>query len=129
LSAILGWARMLRMGQLTADDSGRALETIERNARAQSQLIDDLLDVSRIITGKLRMDVRPSDPNSFIDAAVESVRPAAEAKGVRVQKSSTLDQSRFPVIRYDCNRWFGIYFRMRSSSRRVGVVCRFDLSE
>ena len=86
LSAILGWARMLRMGQLSEEDAGKALETIERNARAQSQLIDDLLDVSRIITGKLRMDVQPADPNAFIDAAVEAVRPAAEAKGVRVQK-------------------------------------------
>ena len=86
LSAILGWARMLRLGQLSAENSAKALDTIERNARAQAQLVDDLLDVSRIITGKLRMDVRPSDPNSFIDAAVEAVRPAAEAKGVRVQK-------------------------------------------
>jgi PAS domain S-box-containing protein len=86
LSAILGWARMLRLGQLSKEIAAKALDTIERNARAQAQLIDDLLDVSRIVTGKLRMDVRPSDPNSFIDAAVEAVRPAAEAKGVRVQK-------------------------------------------
>jgi PAS domain S-box-containing protein len=86
LSAILGWTRMLRMGQLSPENSAKALDTIERNARAQSQLVDDLLDVSRIITGKLRMDVRPSDPNSFIDAAVEAVKPAADAKGVRVQK-------------------------------------------
>ncbi len=86
LSAILGWARMLRLGQLSETDEAKALDTIERNARAQAQLVDDLLDVSRIITGKLRMDVRPSDPNSFIDAAVEAVRPAAEAKGVRMQK-------------------------------------------
>src|SRR5215216_2971060 len=86
LSAILGWARMLRMGQLSPENSAKALDTIERNARAQAQLVDDLLDVSRIITGKLRMDVRPSDPNSFIDAAVEAVRPAADAKGVRIQK-------------------------------------------
>ena len=86
LSAILGWTRMLRLGQLSEEDHVKALDTIERNARAQAQLIDDLLDVSRIVTGKLRMDVRPSDPNSFIDAAVEAVRPAAEAKGVRVQK-------------------------------------------
>ena len=86
LSAILGWARMLRLGQLSEDHTAKALDTIERNARAQAQLIDDLLDVSRIMTGKLRMDVRPSDPNAFIDAAVEAVRPAAEAKGVRVQK-------------------------------------------
>jgi len=86
LSAILGWTRMLRLGQLSPENSAKALDTIERNARAQAQLVDDLLDVSRIITGKLRMDVRPSDPNSFIDAAVEAVKPAAEAKGVRVQK-------------------------------------------
>jgi PAS domain S-box-containing protein len=86
LSAILGWARMLRTGQLSPENSAKALDTIERNARAQAQLVDDLLDVSRIITGKLRMDVRPSDPNSFIDAAVEAVRPAAEAKNVRIQK-------------------------------------------
>src|SRR5215213_2088279 len=86
LSAILGWARMLRLGQLSPENSAKALDTIERNARAQSQLVDDLLDVSRIITGKLRMDVRPAEPNSFIDAAVEAVRPAAEAKGVRMQK-------------------------------------------
>src|SRR6201991_138987 len=86
LSAILGWARMLRMGQLSEENAAKALVRIERNARAQAQLVDDLLDVSRIITGKLRMDVQPADPNSFIDAAVEAVRPAAEAKGVRVQK-------------------------------------------
>ncbi|HEX2270010.1 MAG TPA: ATP-binding protein [Pyrinomonadaceae bacterium] len=86
LSAVLGWTRMLRLGQLSEEDKTKALDTIERNARAQAQLIDDLLDVSRIVTGKLRMDVRPSDPNGFIDAAVEAVRPAAEAKGVRVQK-------------------------------------------
>ena len=86
LSAILGWARMLRLGQLSQENTVKALDTIERNARAQAQLVDDLLDVSRIITGKLRMDVRPADPNAFIDAAVEAVRPAADAKGVRVQK-------------------------------------------
>ena len=86
LSAILGWARMLRLGQLSEEHTAKALDTIERNARAQAQLVDDLLDVSRIMTGKLRMDVRPSDPNAFIDAAVDAVRPAAEAKGVRVQK-------------------------------------------
>ena len=86
LSAVLGWTRMLRLGQLSEPDRAKALDTIERNARAQAQLIDDLLDVSRIVTGKLRMDVRPSDPTSFIYAAVEAVRPAADAKGVQVQK-------------------------------------------
>ncbi|HEX8096383.1 MAG TPA: ATP-binding protein, partial [Pyrinomonadaceae bacterium] len=86
LTAILGWAHMLRSGQYQGVDEAKALETIERNARAQSQLIDDLLDVSRIVTGKLRLDVRPVDPNYFLESAIESLRPAAEAKGVRVQK-------------------------------------------
>jgi signal transduction histidine kinase/ActR/RegA family two-component response regulator len=86
LTAILGWAHMLRTGQYDGDSAQSAFETIERNARAQAQLIEDLLDVSRIITGKLRLDVRPVDPNSFIEAAVEALRPAAEAKGVRLQK-------------------------------------------
>jgi PAS domain S-box-containing protein len=86
LTAILGWAHMLRGGGLDGDAAARALETIERNARSQNQLIEDLLDVSRIVTGKLRLDVMPVDPHSFIDAAVEAVRPAAEAKGVRLQK-------------------------------------------
>jgi len=86
LTAILGWAHMLRTGQFDGDSASKAFETIERNARAQAQLIDDLLDVSRAITGKLRLDVRPVDPNVFIESAIEAVRPAAEAKGVRVQK-------------------------------------------
>jgi PAS domain S-box-containing protein len=86
LTSILGWAHMLRTRGFGDADAAKALETIERNARAQAQLIDDLLDVSRIITGKLRIDVRPVDPNSFIEAAIEAVRPAAEAKGVRVQR-------------------------------------------
>jgi PAS domain S-box-containing protein len=86
LTAILGWAHLLRGGQLEGKGAANALETIERNARSQSQLIDDLLDVSRIVTGKLRLDVVPVSPHSFIDPAVEAVRPAAEAKGVRLQK-------------------------------------------
>src|SRR5262249_25420697 len=69
LSAILGWTTLLRRGQLTGIAETQALETIERNARAQGQLINDLLDVSRIITGKLRLDRRPIDMNTIIDAA------------------------------------------------------------
>ena len=86
LTAILGWANLLRAGQVGEDSATTALETIERNARAQAQLIDDLLDVSRIITGKLRLDVSQVDPGSFIEAAIETLRPAANAKDVRIQK-------------------------------------------
>ncbi len=86
LNAILGWALMLRAGQVEAESVSRALDIIERNARAQAQLIDDLLDVSRIVTGKLRMEVRPSNPNQIIEGAIEAIQPAAEAKGVRIHK-------------------------------------------
>jgi PAS domain S-box-containing protein len=86
LTAIMGWAYLLRAGQIDQPSAMSALETIERNARSQAQIIDDLLDVSRIITGKLRLDIREVDPTSFIESAIEAVRPAAEAKGVRLQK-------------------------------------------
>ena len=85
LNAVYGWARMLRAGQLDPEAAGRALEVIERNARLQSQMIDDLLDVSRIITGKMRLNVRPVDPRSVVEAALDAIRPAADAKGIRLQ--------------------------------------------
>ncbi len=82
LNAILGWVQVLRSGKLDPAAAARALETIERNARVQAQLIADLLDVSRIITGKLRLDFKPVDLRRIIDAALDSVRPAADAKGI-----------------------------------------------
>lgn len=85
LNAILGWSQMLQNKNLSKDLSEKALSTIERNARMQSQLIDDILDVSRIITGKLRLDVRAVDLADVIEAAIETVRPAAEAKNIRLQ--------------------------------------------
>jgi signal transduction histidine kinase/DNA-binding response OmpR family regulator len=84
LTAILGWTHLIRGGNLDASMMTRALETIERNARSQSQLIDDLLDVSRIITGKLMLDFRPVELASIIEASVDTVRPMAEAKSIRV---------------------------------------------
>jgi len=89
LNAMLGWARMLSQGFAREGRSGgpaqRGLETIERNAVAQAQLIDDLLDMSRITSGKLRLDVQPVDMGRIIHAAVESVRPAADAKEQRIE--------------------------------------------
>ena len=85
LTSILGWAHLLQSGDYDAASVKSALETIERNARAQNQLIDDLLDVSRIITGKLRLDVSVVDLSAVIEAAVDAVRPAAEAKEIRLQ--------------------------------------------
>jgi len=85
LTAILGWVQILRTRELSPDKRERALETIERNARAQTQLIEDLLDVNRIVSGKLRLDVRPTHPVKVIESALEVVRPAAEAKGLQLQ--------------------------------------------
>jgi CheY-like chemotaxis protein len=82
LNAILGWARMLRAGTLAEADVPRALETIERNAQAQAQLIEDLLDVSRIVSGKLRLDMRPVDIGEVVEEAIDTVRPTADARGV-----------------------------------------------
>ena len=85
LNAILGWSTMLLSNPADEAATRRALETINRNARSQAQIIEDILDVSRIITGKLRLDVRLIEPRRVIEAAVDSLLHAAEAKGVRLQ--------------------------------------------
>ncbi|MEO7272664.1 MAG: PAS domain-containing protein [Vicinamibacterales bacterium] len=82
LNAMLGWARMLQNGQLDGISAKRAVESIERNARAQVRLVEDILDGSRIITGKLHLDVRPVDLAPVLHAAIDAVRAAAEAKEI-----------------------------------------------
>jgi signal transduction histidine kinase len=77
LNAILGWAPLMRMSQGDPETAKQGLETIERNARPQARLIEDLLDVSRIVAGKLRIDVGDVDPSTVIEAALDVVRPAA----------------------------------------------------
>jgi PAS domain S-box-containing protein len=86
LNAMVGWTRMLRTRTLSPEKSLKALETIERNAKAQADLIEDILDVSRIITGKLRIEIQAADLRAIVDAAIEAVRPAAEAKGITLDK-------------------------------------------
>ena len=86
LNAIMGWARMLRSGKLDAQNRAHALEVVERNALAQKQIIEDILDVSRVITGKLQLNRAPVDVNLVIDAAFDAVRPAFEAKGIKIAK-------------------------------------------
>lgn len=86
LSAILGWAQVLRRGGKDEADRQRGLQTIERNARSQAQLIEDLLDMSRITSGKVLLDIQTLAPSSFLDAAIETVRPAADAKNIRLEK-------------------------------------------
>jgi PAS domain S-box-containing protein len=84
LNAILGWTRMLSTDKLDKDVFVRAVETIDRNAKLQARLIEDMLDVSRIISGKLRLDAQPSDLTTVINASVDTLRPAADAKDIRV---------------------------------------------
>jgi CheY-like chemotaxis protein/nitrogen-specific signal transduction histidine kinase len=94
LNAILGWTTLLEREQLSAD-AAEGVEVIARNARVQKQLIEDLLDMSRIISGKIRLDVQRVDVAAVIEAALATVRPAADAKGVRLHV--TLDPLAGPV--------------------------------
>jgi PAS domain S-box-containing protein len=84
LNAILGWTRMLTSSQMDEATITNAIQTIDRNARLQARLIEDMLDVSRIMSGKLRLDTQPVDLTNVIHASVDTLRPAAEAKEIRV---------------------------------------------
>jgi signal transduction histidine kinase/CheY-like chemotaxis protein len=96
VNAITGWTQILRSGQLDAAGVQRALDVIERNARLQGQLIGDLLDVSGIISGKLRLEMRPAYPSEIVETALAAVLPAAEAKEIRVERA--LDSGAGPVL-------------------------------
>ncbi|HTF37445.1 MAG TPA: ATP-binding protein, partial [Blastocatellia bacterium] len=95
LHSILGWVTLLREGTLNEQASTRALETVERSARAQNRIISDLLDVSRIINGQLHLNVHTLEPAPMIEAGVEGVRPAADAKRIRIQMM--LDPNAGPI--------------------------------
>src|SRR5829696_3071377 len=86
INAILGWAQVLHSGRVEPGELAEGVEVIQRNARVQVRLIEDLLDMSRIISGKLRLDVQGVDLPAVINAALESVRPAADAKHIRIMK-------------------------------------------
>jgi signal transduction histidine kinase len=87
LNAIVGWTHLLKSGTLRDTDRARGIDVIDRNASAQRAIIDELLDVSRIITGKLRLDVIPIDPVGVLEAAVDAIRPAALAKEIQINVS------------------------------------------
>jgi PAS domain S-box-containing protein len=95
LGAILGWALILRRSENGTSEFHKGLEVIERNARVQAQLIEDLLDMSRIISGKVRLDIQPVEPFSLIESAFETVRPAADARGIRLER--LLDPAAGPI--------------------------------
>lgn len=91
LNAVIGWSRMLRSGRLDQESATHALEVVERNAWAQKQIIEDILDVSRVITGKLQMNLTAVDLVATVDAALDAVRPAMEAKDIKIE--TILDSS------------------------------------
>jgi PAS domain S-box-containing protein len=113
LNAILGYARMLRAGRLKGEAAERAVEIIERNATAQAQLIEDLLDVSRIITGKMRLELRPVEISAVIESALESVRPAAAAKEIHLQ---TIFSSETGLILGDAARLQQVVWNLLSNA-------------
>lgn len=113
LSAILGWTHLVRTGKLDGTQMSRAFETIERNARSQSQLIDDLLDVSRIITGKLQIELRPVELKPVLEAAMDAVRPASEAKAINFE---TVLDSGASLVLGDANRLQQIFWNLFSNA-------------
>jgi len=113
LNSILGWARMLEKGKLDEKTSEKAVSTIVRNAEAQNRLIEDLLDVSRIISGKLRLEVMTVKPINVVESALETVRPAAEAKGIRLEIKEDADISH---ISGDPNRLQQVIWNLLSNA-------------
>jgi PAS domain S-box-containing protein len=113
LNAIVGWAKMLTAGGLDGKRKSDALETIERNAVAMAQLVEDLLDMSRVISGKLRIDVQQVDLVRVVESALESIRPAALAKGVEL--APVLDQA-VPTVTGDPTRLQQIVWNLLSNA-------------
>jgi signal transduction histidine kinase/ActR/RegA family two-component response regulator len=113
LNVVLGWVSMLRLGSVRDDRRSEALEIIERNARQQAELIDDLLDVSRIVTGKLRLQLRPLPLAPITAAVVESLRPSADAKGITMAAPAIVDAF---TIRGDADRLRQITWNLVSNA-------------
>jgi len=113
LNAILGWAQLLRTSRFGANETAHAIEAIERNARMQAQLIDDLLDMSRIITGKLRLEVRPVALRQTIEAAIDAMRPAAQAKSI--QLSAAFDAGK-ALVSGDADRLQQVVWNLLSNA-------------
>ena len=113
LNAVLGWATALRTGHFLTEELEQGLETIERNARVQAQIIEDLLDMSRIISGKVRLDVQRVDLPAVVAEAIETVRVSASAKGVRLQ--TIIDPVNAPVTG-DPNRLQQVFWNLLSNA-------------
>jgi PAS domain S-box-containing protein len=113
LNAILGWARLLHGGQLDAETASRAIESVERNAKIQTKLVEDLLDVSSIITGKWRLETRPVDLCTSVESSLDAIRTTVEAKEITLEKD--LD-SRVGLILGDPSRVQQILWNLLSNA-------------
>lgn len=113
LTAILGWSRMLQGGSLESDMAARAIETIKRNAKAQAQIIDDILDVSRIITGNLYLELHPIELAPVLESAINVVRPTAEAKGIQIEVDFEPEPTAVPG---DLNRLQQVFWNLLSNA-------------
>ena len=124
LTAILGWSRLLEGGTLDESVTHQAVETIGRNAKAQAQIIDDILDVSRIITGNLYLDLNPLDVKPIVENAINVVRQTADAKGIRIE---TQFESTPAMISGDANRLQQVVWNLLSNAVKFtnsgGRVC------
>ncbi|MGN6626524.1 MAG: hybrid sensor histidine kinase/response regulator, partial [Tepidisphaeraceae bacterium] len=114
LNAILGWAQLLENEELPPDEAKQGLTVIERNARTQARLVDDLLDMSRIISGKIGLEIKPVRLPEIIDAAIHTVQPAAEAKGVVLRFLPHSPE--LPTVSGDSNRLQQVVWNLLSNA-------------
>jgi signal transduction histidine kinase/CheY-like chemotaxis protein len=113
LNAILGWTAMLRHSQVDAAGTKRGLEVIDRNARAQAQLVEDVLDMARVITGNLRVELKPISVQGVIEAAVEALKPAADAKHIELEFQRRAEAA---MIRGDADRLQQVMWNLLSNA-------------
>jgi PAS domain S-box-containing protein len=113
LNAVVGWSRLLHSGQLDADGARHAVEVIERNAASQRQIIEDLLDVSRIVAGKLRLSTQPVDLLLIIHAAIDAVQPAAEAKEIEIATHVAAPDA---IVRADSERLVQVFWNLLANA-------------
>lgn len=119
LNAVIGWSRMLKSGRLDTESAEHAIDVIERNAWAQKQIIEDILDVSRVITGKLQLHLAPVDLVAVVKAALDAVRPALEAKHISVEESY---QQELKIIAGDADRLRQVVWNLLSNASKFTPV-------
>ena len=115
LNAVIGWSRVLKSGRLDKESATHAVSVIERNAWAQKQIIEDILDVSRVITGKLQLKIAPLDLVTVVDGALDAVRPALEAKEIEVE---TIIDARLRMIMGDADRLQQVVWNLLSNAAK-----------